>query len=59
MEGVSELKHKCEEMKFKEINGILDTETLSVEIDGVANELQELIEDYDGCDISIKLRKDI
>lgn len=53
------MKHKCEEMKFKEINGILDTETLSVEIDGVANELQELIEDYDGCDISIKLRKDI
>ena len=53
------MKHKCEEIKYKEINGILDVETMSVEIDGEVIELRELVEDYDGCDISVKLRKEI
>lgn len=52
------MKQKNEEINIKEIVGIFDAENLSVEVEGEIVDLSDLTS-YDGCDIFIKLRKEL
>ena len=53
------MKYKNDEITYKEIIGILNCEDMTVEVDGEIVDLTEDLKNYDGCDISIKLRKEI
>ena len=53
------MKYKNSEIKFKEIVGIFNCEDLTVEVDDQIIYLDEDLKDYDGCNISIKLQKEI
>ncbi len=52
------MKYKNSEIKFKEIVGIFNCEDLSIEVDDQIIEISSL-DEYDGCDIVLKLRKEI
>ena len=56
---VYNMKYKNSEIKFKEIVGIFNCEDMTVEVDDQIIYLGEDLKDYDGCNISIKLQKEI
>ena len=53
------MKYKNDEIMYKEIVGILNLEDMTIEVDDQIVDLSEDLKDYNGCDISIKLRKEI
>jgi len=53
------MKCKNDEITYKEIVGIFNQEDMTIEIDGEIISIQEELKEYDNCDISIKLRKEL
>ena len=53
------MKYKNSEIKFKEIVGIFNCEDMTVEVESEIISLTDDLSEYDGCDIIIKLRKEI
>jgi len=53
------VKYKNDEIMYKEIVGIFNCEDMTVEVESEIIDLKENLEAYDGCDIVIKLRKEL
>lgn len=56
---IKAMKYKNDEIMYKEIVGILNLEDMTIEVESEIVDLAEDLKNYNGCDISIKLRKEI
>lgn len=50
-------KQKIEQNKVITIKGILNLSDLTIEVDGDAHEIKDILTDFDGADIAIKCKK--